>query len=66
MLKKPKPIDESKTEIVVFLSKDYSKSDSFFVDPDSTTKGDVDRIVKEKYGDKGWFYLDIWGKLKTK
>ena len=64
MLKPPKPIDESKTEIVVFLARDYSKSDSFFVDPISTTREDVNKMVNEKYGDKGWFYMDIWGKLK--
>lgn len=65
MITKPLDIkDNSKTEIVVFLTKDYSESDSFIVDSDSTTKEDVDRIVNEKYGEFGWFYVDILGELK--
>jgi hypothetical protein len=60
-LKKPsnKIKDETKKEVVVFLEKDYSVSDSFTVDS-TLTKEDITKILNEKYGEKGWFYYDIW------
>ena len=46
-------------KVVVFLTEDYSKADEFCM-PDGISKNIVTQEVEKRFGEKGWWYYDIW------
>lgn len=46
-------------EIVVYITNDYSKNESFHVDA-KCTKEEITEMVNDKFGPEGWWYYDIW------
>lgn len=48
---------EGKLKIVVFLTKDYKKSEVFYVD-EELTKDEITNEVNKRFDI--WWYYDIW------